>query len=241
MGIGRSRLGCSEKCLKGGFEEKLEFLEERGLWLELANEGERDLSLLESYRVSVKTVQAYMLHKLHWLSPVEMDRVAAQSHVRETCRLAEELGAQNVLTVPTYGFSMVQNSRAVCIENYRKAAKETSLNILVESLLPRRTSFLPNPFEVAALVEEIALENVRLAVDSLHIKEAGFEPASVIERLDDGIVEVHLKDDDSRPPGKGGIDFEEIIKSCSTQLLCLEFVSVSREEFSEASDYIMGI
>jgi sugar phosphate isomerase/epimerase len=241
MGIERSRLGCFEKCLKGGLEEKLEFLEEQGLWLELANEGERDLSILESYWIEVRTVQAYMLHKLHWLGPVESDRIAAQNHVIETCRLAEEVGAQNVLTVPTYGFSMGENSREVCIENYRKAAKETNLIILVESLSPTRTSFLPNPFEVAALVEEVALENVRLTVDSLHVNEGGFEPASVIERLDDVIVEVHLKDNNSLPPGKGGIDFERIIKSCTNQMFCLEFEGVAKEEFMDAYDYIMGI
>ncbi len=38
MGIERSRLGCSEKCLKGGLEEKLEVLEKRSLWLELERE-----------------------------------------------------------------------------------------------------------------------------------------------------------------------------------------------------------
>jgi sugar phosphate isomerase/epimerase len=241
MGIERSRLGCFEKCLKGGLEEKLEFLEECGLWLELANEGERDLSILESYEVEVKTVQAYMLHNLHWLSPVEKERVAAQRHVMETCNLAEEVGAQNVLTVPTYGFSIGEKSREICIENYRKVAKDLDLNILVESLSPRKTSFLPRPFEVASLVEEIALENVRLALDSLNIKEAGLEPSSVIEQLDDRIVEVHLKDEDSRPPGKGGIDFEGIIKRCSNQLFCLEFESVSRDEFIDAFDYILGI
>lgn len=241
MGKDRSKLGCFEKCQSGGLEEKLGFLEARGLWLELANEGVRDLSILESYRVEVKTVQAYLLHKLRWLSPDKSVREAAQRHVMESIILAEELGAQNVLTVPTYGFLKKEKQLQICIENYRKAAKDTDLNILVESLSPRRTSFLPSPFEVASLVEEIALDNVRLAVDSSHIKESGHDPVSVIEQLDKKIVEVHLKDDNSQPPGKGEIDFERMIKSCSNQLLCMEFESVNKEQFIEAYNFIQGI
>ncbi|MFQ5904878.1 MAG: hypothetical protein ACE5JO_14440, partial [Candidatus Binatia bacterium] len=70
-------LGCSELCLAGRLEDKLDLLEDLGLWLELANTGPRDLSALDSYDVEVKTVQAHLLHEFHWLSSERRIREAA--------------------------------------------------------------------------------------------------------------------------------------------------------------------
>ena len=108
-------LGCVEQCLFGELEDKLDLLEELGLWLELANTGPRDISPLDSYSVKVKTVQAYMLHKLHWLSPEKKMQEAAYEHILDTIRIAEDIGADHVLTVPTYGFDLAENSGSVLL------------------------------------------------------------------------------------------------------------------------------
>ncbi len=223
------RLGCAELCLGGKLEEKLDVLEGLGLWLELANTEPRDLSPLDSYDVEVKTVQAYRLHELHWLSKKKEMREAAYAHVLDTVRLAEKVGAQYVLTVPTYGFDLLKKPRGECIENYRRISEETDLTILIEALSPRQTNFLPSLPAAAELVEETARDNVGLAADTWHIEESGDDVAETLRGLGEVIIELHLRDTDSKPPGKGRMDFKEILSASSSPFFCLEFKTGTKE------------
>ena len=234
-------LGFVETCLKGTLESKLEVAEREGLWLELAYRGNRDLSILDCYNVSVKTVQAHRLHTLHWLGPDLKMREAAYRHVVRAIRIAEEIGAGNILSVPTYGFKLVKDARDSCIRNLRGLSNETSLMILVEQLSLLRTSFLPSPFEVAALVEEVSRENVKMAVDTLHLKESGFTASEVLDKLGEGIVEVHLRDDGSNPPGKGGMEFKKVLERSKDRLLCLEYNATSKKELLNSLSFLRSL
>jgi sugar phosphate isomerase/epimerase len=229
-------LGCVEQCLFGALEDKLDLLEELGLWLELANTGPRDTSPLKSYSVRVKTVQAYMLHKLHWLSPEKKMHKAACEHILDTIKMAEDIGADHVLTVPTYGFYLADDSRQLCVQNFRSISKETNLVILIEALSPKKTKFLPSLPAVAELVDEINRDNVRLAADTWHIQESDFEAAEMLGDFD--VIELHLRDTNSTPPGQGIIDFRKIIKALSPQLLCFEFNAGTKMDLIVAYKYL---
>jgi sugar phosphate isomerase/epimerase len=234
-------LGCSELCLSGRPEEKLELLEEIGLWLELANTGPRNLSFLDTFDVEVKTVQAYKLHELHWLSHEDRMREVAYEHVLDTIRVAEDVGAEYILTVPTYGFDLHGNSRELCIENYRKLSKETHLGILIEALSSKQTSFMPSLSSVAELVNEIGRDNVGLAADTWHIQESGVDVVETIRSLGGEIMELHLRDTDSRPPGRGSMDFRGILDACSAHLFCLEYKAGSKQDLREAGSHIRSL
>ncbi len=231
--------GCVEQCLSGSFEDKLDLLEEMGLWLELTNTGPRDLSLLDSYSVEVKTVQAYMLHKLHWLSPDKKMQEAAYKHILDTIKIAEDIGADHVLTVPTYGFDLADNSRQLCVQNFRNISKETNLVILIEALSPKQTVFLPLLTAVVELVDEINRDNVGLAADTWHIQESGLDVVEIFGDFD--IIELHLRDTNSTPPGQGTIDFREIIKALSPQLQCLEFNEGTKMDLIAAYEYLKSL
>lgn len=234
------RLGCAETCLSGKLEKKLEILGELGLWLELVNTGQRDLSVLESYEVEVRTVQAYKLHELPWLSKKKEMRESADRHVLESVRIGEKIGAEYVLTVASYGFDLMKRPREECIENYRKISKETDLVILIEALSPRQTSFLPSLSEVAELVGEIARDNVGLAADTWHVKESSEDVAEALRRSGQEIIELHLRDTNSKPPGKGRLNFEEVLKACTPPLLCLEFRTGTKEDVASAYRLLEG-
>jgi sugar phosphate isomerase/epimerase len=241
MGHAVSKLGCSELCFGGKFEDKLEFIEKLGLWLELVNVGPRDTSSLNSYTVDVKTVQAYKLHEFHRLSSKRETREAANAHVLETLRVAEDVEAEYVLTVPSYGFDLLERPRQECIWNYQKIARETHLGVLIEALSPKQTSFLPSLPAVARLVEEISMENVLLAADTWHIEEADMDVIQTLHELGDKVVELHLKDTNSKPPGTGEMDFGAILNTCAPKNLCLEFKSTTKAEFMSSFNHIKSL
>lgn len=109
-------LGCAEFAVPGKtLKDKLGTLESRGMWLELVNDGKKQLrdvlDVQQSFDTSIESVQAYMLHKLQMLSAEEKERKVALRHVEETIKLASGVGAKNVVTTIAYGEPTIENPR----------------------------------------------------------------------------------------------------------------------------------
>jgi sugar phosphate isomerase/epimerase len=230
-------LGCAEFCLPGkNLEEKLDAAKKHDLWVELINDKKRDLCILSSFDVKIKSVQAYLLHDLSLLSKNAAIRKAALTHVKDTIEIASKVGAENVLTVATYGNAALPYKK--CIEIFRELSNYAlgyDAKILIEALGKKRTSFLPSLSEVSKLVENIDRESVCLAADTCHIYDSGKEVAEALEKFGSEIIELHLKDSDSKPPGKGALDFKKILKICKSSLRCLEYKSKNLEKDLEDS------
>ena len=214
------KLGCAEFCIGGGLEEKLRFCREHGLWLELANTGERDLSPLDSWRVEVRTVQAFLLHSYSLGAGGEEGRAAVE-HVQSTVDMAHEIGASYALVVPGYGFD--HSGEAVqrlagAMRGLAEYALERDVVILVEALSPRKTDLLPSLAEVHGFLARAGLEGLALAADTYHAYEAGED---VLDYRDE-IQELHLKDTQGAPPGKGELDFKRLLGKPWRQL-CIEY------------------
>ncbi len=227
-------MGFVDTCLGEGLEGKLALAESHGLWLEFAYTGnsKADITVFENYNVPIRTVQAYLLHEMHWLSPDKAVRKAAEHHVLDAIRFAEEAGASNVLTVPTYGFELLTNPREECIKNYRRILKDTSLNLLVEHLTPNRTSFIPSPVGIASLVSEIGDERVKMVVDTLHLRDSGYGYSETIVKYADLIAEVHLRDNVFEEDQKQFTP-KDTSGSSRGKPLCLELEKKSVKEFTQ--------
>ncbi|MEE9593956.1 MAG: TIM barrel protein, partial [Candidatus Hydrothermarchaeales archaeon] len=180
-------------------------------------------------------------HELQWLNPKEKMREAAHEHVLDTIGVAEGLGADYVLTVPSYGFDVAERPREKCIENYKRISEETHLNILIEALSPKQTGFLPSLPEVAGLVKEIDSNNVGLAADTWHIEEASGEVVDTLRQLKGEISELHLRDTDSKPPGRGNMDFKAVLDASSPRLWCLEFDMNTKEDLIGAVRHLRSL
>lgn len=222
-------LGCAEFCLPDSFEEKLEACIRHGLWLELANQGERDLSLLESYEVDVRTVQAYNLHRFSLIGKSRDERRAAMRHVKNTISLASEVGADYALIVPGYSghrdiVDAPEERFRKILEDLASYASERGITILVEALGPRRTAFLPSLTRLKTFLDSLNLDNIALAGDTCNAFEAGED----VVDFRTSIVELHLKDEDAKPPGKGRIDFRRVLTHSWNQL-CIEYKGNGRE------------
>jgi sugar phosphate isomerase/epimerase len=237
-------LGYAEFCVPGKkLEERLQILEGHGLWLEMICRKDRDLGPLDSFKVEVRSVQAYLLHHLSLLSRDKAIQKAAINHVEDAIKLAGKAGAGYVVTVPTYGFSYVKNPLDRCVEVFRglsSSASEHGVDILIEALGPKRTSFLPSLREVDKLVKAIDRRNIGLLADTRHIFDSEGDVVKTLKEFKKDVVELHLKDTGSRPPGKGELDFKEILDVCRGPLLCLEYRSNLKEDFEETLRYLRG-
>lgn len=221
--------------LDANLEEVLSIFEELDLWIELAKHGAEEV--LNSYSVEVRSVQAYQLHRLSLVSQHSGERTAAMEHVKERIELAARVGAKRVVTVPAYGHSHAEEALQICVESFRKLAdfaSERGVAIAIEALSPRRTSFLPSLGEVLKLVEQIDRENVHAMADTMHLHDAGEDVGKSIAEHGSQIAELHLRDTGSLPPGRGGLDFGEILSAELKAELCLEYSTSDEKALREA-------
>jgi sugar phosphate isomerase/epimerase len=247
-------LGCVEFAVPGRtIEERLGLLESRGMWLELVNDGNRNLehvlTAIANFKTPVLSVQANRLHSLKLLSDDRGEREAAVNHVKETMGWAAATGAKNVVTTLTYGDPSAKEPYPLALELFREFgrwAEELDITVSIEPLGKNRTSFLPGVSDVFRLVSELGLENVRLMVDTMHIHDNGDDVVGVVTTYLDEISELQLRDTDSKPPGLGGIDFSGLMKTVVKKfrgLLCLEYKPGSNPhaDFNHACDFVAGL
>ncbi len=205
------------------------------MWLELVNDGidekrlKKILETLSNFNTSIESVQAYLQHDLRMLSSKDSDRRAAVNHLESTIKIASAIGAQNIVAVVTYGKPTIKNPREECIKLFRhfgKLGAEFNVVISIEPLGRNRTTFLSSISEVYDLVQDVGSDHVRLMADTMHIHANEEDVAETIRKYAAEIMELQLRDTDSRPPGQGSIDFGPVLKVVREKfrgLTCLEY------------------
>lgn len=222
-------LGLSEEKVLGVFEEL-------GLCLEAV--FIRDPELVECYSVEVVSVQAYDLHWLSLGAADEGERRRAVEHVAESMRLAAELGAGYVVTVPGYG-EHPPGAAEVCRRSYlelRSLTAELGVTVLIEPLSPKRTTLLPSLPRVAELCRELG-EGFGVLADTMHVLDSGGSPEEIREVEE--VMEVHLRGAGDTPPGPGEIDFRRVLRAGAVP--CIEYSRGSVEELRGAVSYLRSV
>lgn len=227
-------LGITDFAVPGhGLEEKLRVAEKHGLWLEIANEGAvwkfwRWKSLLPSFDVRVRSVQAFLQHRLSLLSRSQIERKAALNHVEQTIELASNLSAEHVVVALCYGKPGVENADEVLVKSLKElagSAAEHGVTVGLEPLDRKRTEYRPTAEEVWEVVKLVDSEHVKLVLDTGHLWENGEDVKGVLEKFGDRVSEVHLKDSGGKAPGRGRLDFGPVVELCVRLkgLKCLEY------------------
>ncbi len=229
-------MGCAEFAVPGNtLEDKLRILESHKMWLELVNDGfdekrlKNILEILPNFKTPIMSVQAFLLHDLRMLSAKDKDQKIASRHVEETIKIASKVGAQNVVAVATYGDPTIRNPREKCInlfKHFGELGAELDVIISIEALDRDRTTFLSSVPEIYQLVRDVGSDHVRLMADTMHIHANGKNVAETISEYATEIMELHLRDTNSTPPGRGSIDFSPVLKAVPEEfrgLTCLEY------------------
>ena len=229
-------LGCVEFSVPGKtLEDKLKVLESHEMWLELVNDGltkNRSKEIFEtipSFNVPVRSVQANLLRDLHPLGRSKKGREIAVRHIEETMKLASMLDAKNIVTVATYGEPTAEDPIEKCIDTYTDLSKlgaELGVTLSIEPLGKNRTTFLPSVEDVCDWASRVGSEYVRPMADTMHINDNGENVAKVVGKHARELTELQLRDIDSKPPGRGSIDFKSVLKAIKGKfkgLICLEY------------------
>ncbi len=228
------RLGIAEFSLPGqGLEEKLQTAEHKRLWIEVANDGVpwkcwRWKSLLPSYRVRVRSVQAFLQHRLSLLSKSEVERKAALNHVIQTIEFASLVSAKHVVVVLCYGKPEVEDADEQSVRalgEMAKVAEDAGITLGLEPLDHARTNYRPTTEAVWEIVKLVNNDHLKLMIDTGHAWNNGENVVEILERFRDVVSEIHLKDSESKAPGLGALDFEPIVNVCANAkgLKCLEY------------------
>jgi hydroxypyruvate isomerase len=169
--------------------------------------------------------------------------------MEETIKIASAVGARNVVAIVTYGKPTIKNPREKCIEIFRRFGElgaEFNVVISIEPLGRHRTPFLPSTSEIYDLVQDVGSDHVRLMADTMHIHANGENVAETIEKFAPELMELQLRDTDSRPPGQGKIDFDSVLRVVREKfkgLICLEYQPGPdpRADFADALDAVKAI
>lgn len=244
-------LGCVECAVPGEtLADKLGILESRGMWLELVNDGKKQLKdvldSLEGFDTSIESVQAYMLHKLQMLGAGKAEQKAAVRHVEDTIKMASEVSAKNVVVTVTYGVPKVKKPREKCIKLFKhfgRLGRELDVLVSIEPLGRDKTTFLPSVPEVHSLVRDVGSSHVRLMADTMHIHNNEGDVAGVVRKYFAEISELQLRDTNSRPPGQGSVNFTPLLKIIRKKfrgLICLEYKPSSNpsSDFDQACKFV---
>lgn len=229
-------LGCVEFSVPGKtLKDKLKVLESHEMWLELVNDGldekrfKEIFETIPSFNVPVRSVQANLLRDLHPLGKSKKGREIAVRHIEETMKLAYMLDAKNIVTVATYGEPTAEDPMEKCIDTYTDLSKlgaELGVTVSIEPLGKNRTTFLPSVEDVCDLVRNVGSEYVRPMADTMHISDNEEMVANVVGKHARGLTELQLRDIESKPPGRGSIDFKSVLKAIKGKfkgLICLEY------------------
>lgn len=229
-------LGCAEFAVpENTLKDKLKVLESHEMWLELVNDGLTNNRLKEifetlpSFNVQVRSVQANLLRDLRPLDARKKDQEVAVSHIEETMKLASMLGAQNVVTVATYGEPTVKDPMEKCVDTFRHLSRlgaELGVTVSIEALGKNRTKFLPSVSDVRNLVSRVGSDYVHPMADTMHIYDNGEDVADVVGKHAEELAELQLRDVDSKPPGRGNIDFGPVFRAARGKfkgLICFEY------------------
>lgn len=212
-----ARLSCCHSSLPGADHgEKTALAAALGLGVDLEFTSRPDLErFAEQARkrgVACSTLLAYGCHGLNPISdPDHRERFVA--HVLEAGRAASVVAADTVVTA-VYEKHPVAGSREIAGEIYRALHRELpGVRLLVECLNRARTVFLPEVASLNSFVAGLNLPGVGLAVDTGHAFQGERDVCATLRRFAPRIACLHLKDTDSRLPGEGTLDFDEILRS----------------------------
>ena len=90
-------------------------------------------------------------------------------------------------------------------------AKAVGVTISLEPLCRFKTNFLNRHDQALKLREDVGCDNVGVALDIFHMNIEEDDPMRALRNTGKHLVDVHVADNNRRPPGEGSYDWQEVI------------------------------
>lgn len=150
------------------------------------------------------------------ISPNKSVRRKAVNHLKEIIKLASDIDTNYVLIAGRYSEPGIPKMKfwewaKEGVTEAGKIARDLGINLVIEPLNRYLTTFINRVEEALLFMENLGLENVRVMADTFHmnIEETNF--IDPLKRAGENLVHMHITDSNGQAPGRGHINFEEIV------------------------------
>lgn len=149
-------------------------------------------------------------------------RAHARNYIAETIRMAGHVGAQTVIVAPTANMrirrelSTPEEEWAMAVEGIRECAsvaEQHGVRLVIEPWNRFETHLVNRLDQAVRLAQEVDRPNVKIMGDLFHmnIEEANIPQA--IRSAGDWLCHTHIADNQRDLPGKGHLDWPEIVQA----------------------------
>lgn len=175
--------------------------------------------MLETYDLESSVCGLYWMHKQRDLTNASKEiRRHALQYIKNCAKMAYEIGANILIVIPTSIFktkaeSTFEKAWSWAVEGLREAGKfaaNLEVKLAVEPLNRYETYFINTIEQGLQMIEEVALDNVKIMADAFHMNIEEKNPANAIRNAGKNILHFHVADSNREGPGRGHTDFKSI-------------------------------
>ncbi len=178
--------------------------------------------LLGKYNLSLsglRTGLAYLREGLSFSDPSRAVRMEAVRRIREDILFAADFGAAVLIGLmqgKLQDHVSLKQARKWIVESLKEcaqSAEERKVIIALEPVNRNELNYHNTVDDIKQIIDETDSKNVLLLIDTFHID---IEEASICEAIissKDYLGHVHFADRNRSVPGKGGVDFPEIVRT----------------------------
>ena len=144
-------------------------------------------------------------------------------YVKETIDMIAALGGTILTLVPSEVGKIVAMADPAtewkwAVEGVKECAqhaKSKGVTIGLEPLNRFETNFLNRHDQALRLMQDVGYDNVGVTLDTFHINIEESDPMQALRNVGkDHLVDLHVADNNRRPPGEGSYDWKKVIDTC---------------------------
>ncbi len=168
---------------------------------------------------SIGTGLGYAREGISLTSPDEDVRQHAVARIKSHIHFARNLGGAVIIGLIRGKISECGSEKAYSmnledsLRNCLDEAEKYGVPILLESVNHLEADFLTNAEETLMFIDSMGSESLFLLLDTYHMDIEGEPWQKTFTLAGKRLGHVHLADRDRMPPGSGGIDFAEVIRT----------------------------
>jgi D-psicose/D-tagatose/L-ribulose 3-epimerase len=175
--------------------------------------------LLDKYKVKCQGAVSIMLAGRDLIHGEVYYREMSVKYVNEIIDMISFLGGDILTLVPSEVGKIVamadpETEWKWAVEGIKECAahaKAKGVTIGLEPLNRFETNFLNRHDQALRLMEEVGYDNVGVTLDTFHINIEEENPMQALINTGKHLVDVHVADNNRRPPGQGSYDWKHVI------------------------------
>ncbi len=176
-------------------------------------------ALLKKYNIECMGAVSIMLAGRDLIHSNSYYRDMSVAYCKEIVAMIEAMGGTVLTLVPSEVGKIVAMADPEIewqwavegIQEIADFAKPKGVTIGLEPLNRFETNFLNRHDQAIRLMQDVGRSNVGVTLDTFHINIEEEDPLQSLRNTADYLVDVHIADNNRRPPGEGSYDWKAVI------------------------------